>query len=120
MKFVRFGVPAAALAAALAFGSAAQADTFDGNWAVTVFSKSGTCDSGFLLPIKVTAGQITYAGKVKTNATGAIGKDGVVKARFMHGSDVVDANGRVSGTEGGGSWTSPTMKCSGSWQASKN
>ncbi|MFO1183245.1 MAG: hypothetical protein U1E56_00495 [Bauldia sp.] len=114
-------VRAALAGAALAFGgvSAIAATPYDGVWEVSIIVDAGTCDQGYLVPIEVNDGKVKYAGKVNSTASGAVTARGAVNIRFAHESDIVVGTGTLAGKDGGGNWTSDTLKCSGRWIARK-
>src|SRR5690606_24944987 len=95
----------------------ALAAPFDGKWAVQVIVKSGNCETGYLLPIRVADGRVSYSGQIRTTATGQVSDAGQAAVRFVHGRDVVDAAGVVQGKRGSGRWGSATLGCTGTWIA---
>jgi hypothetical protein len=92
---------------------------FDGRWTVTVSAKGENCSSRYTVPIKVAAGQVSYAGSFSAEAKGRIRPDGDLKVRLSHRKDVVNATGALKGKSGSGRWISPTRDCSGTWVARK-
>lgn len=96
-----------------------SAPSFDGQWAVDVIVLRGTCEEGYSFPVRVARGNIVYAGQVDINATGRVGRDGRVTARFTRRGETLTASGRLSGSSGAGTWTAPSRSCTGRWQARK-
>jgi len=110
---------AALLLTLLIAGAAGAAGRFDGEWDVGIVVESGDCDSGYLLPIKVSNGAVSYNGQISTTAKGTISDAGKVDVKFVHDKDEVTASGQISGTLGRGKWTSATLHCTGRWEANK-
>lgn len=92
---------------------------FDGRWKVTVSASGENCSSRYTVPIKVAAGQVSYAGLFSADAKGKIRPDGALKVSFAHRRDIVNATGALKGESGSGQWISPTQDCSGTWVAQK-
>jgi hypothetical protein len=120
------GIFGSAIAAALlatplplAAQSARSAGTFDGQWAVDVIVVRGTCEQGYSFPVRVRGGSIVYAGQVDIKATGTVGRDGRVAARFTRAKETLSASGRLAARSGAGTWTAPSRDCSGRWEARK-
>jgi hypothetical protein len=109
-----------ALALALA-GPAVAQSAFDGNWSVDLTVQRGSgaqCDDeGRSFPIRVQGGRISYGGNLDLNASGQIGADGRVQARFSRGSDSLNANGRATGDSASGRFNSPSRGCAGTFRA---
>jgi hypothetical protein len=109
-----------AAVAVLAVPAASHAaTTYDGGWSVEVITDKGSCDRAYRFPVRVENGRITYTGQAATTATGGVTGRGQVKARFVHGQDMLDATGRLFAERGAGSWTSPSRQCSGRWNAER-
>ena len=115
MRFARI----AALCAASVFTGALAAPAFaqspyDGNWQVTIVTKSGSCDATASSMLTVADGKISAAG---ANVSGTIGSGGLVKVSI----NGAYANGQLSGNAGSGKWNgaSAGIPCSGRWEASR-
>lgn len=108
------------IGAAMAISGAAFAgNPYDGEWDVGVVVESGECETGYLLPIRVSNGNVSYNGQISTQAKGAISEGGKVSVHFVHDKDEVTGTGQLSGKSGAGKWTSKTLKYTGRWQANK-
>jgi hypothetical protein len=98
---------------ALAAPALAQ-NPYDGNWQVTIVTKSGTCEPTASSMLTVADGRITAPG---ANVSGTIGREGLVKVSI----NGAYANGQLSGNAGSGKWNgaSAGIPCSGRWEASR-
>lgn len=107
---------AAMLGAAILPNASLAAKPFDGEWSVRIVAQSGEC-SGYTVPIEVSGGRVSYSGFFNATASGSIKPDGVLRVRFAHEDEVVNASGSVRGVAGSGRWSSPTKGCAGTWTA---
>jgi hypothetical protein len=120
MNGMRKAVSAVAAAACIAALTPATAATsYDGEWDVGVVVDRGECKTGYLLPIRVQNGKVSYNGEISTSAKGSITASGAVNVSFTHDQDEVTATGQLRGNAGGGKWTSKTLHCEGRWKADK-
>lgn len=100
--------------ACVAIAPAFAASRYDGQWHVTIVTKTGSCEHTASSTLMITngkisatnadiAGRITPAGLVRVSINGAY------------------ANGQLSGNAGWGKWNgaSAGIPCSGRWQASR-
>jgi hypothetical protein len=92
---------------------------FDGQWSVRAFpNAAGGCDGIYQLPVKVTAGSVTYVGRGAIEAEGGIQANGSVEVSFYSEGDRLDARGMMrSPRTGRGTWKSYADGCSGTWIA---
>jgi hypothetical protein len=97
----------------------AAAPSFDGRWSVAVVAESGDCSARYTVPIEISGGQVRYAGRFSAEAAGNVGSAGQLNVSFSYRDDVVTAKGSLKGTNGYGSWTSPTQDCGGTWRANR-
>jgi hypothetical protein len=120
--------PATALAAlamlastVIPAGSApiASPKSFDGGWSVLIVTEKGTCDRAYRYPIKIENGAVGYAGSASFNVTGKVGQNGAVTVTVSRGSNSATGTGRMSGTDGSGTWTAASGECSGIWTAER-
>jgi len=115
MRFDRIALicVASILAGPLAAPAFAQ-NPYDGNWQVTIVTKSGTCEPTASSTLTVAEGRISAAG---ANVTGTIGREGLVRVSI----NGAYANGQLSGNAGSGKWNgaSAGIPCSGRWEASR-
>jgi hypothetical protein len=111
-------VTLAALSTAL-IGGVGVAAEFDGVWSVVLTTESGACAQRRRVVVAVSEGRVTYAGEEQVTASGEVRPSGLVDVHFTYQGDRLDARGSVHRRIGSGSWSSPTMRCSGSWMARK-
>jgi hypothetical protein len=90
----------------------AQTD-YDGNWNVTVTTRTGSCQPTTSYPLVVTDGNVSGAADL----SGSVGRNGVVRASLRG----AHASGQLSGNAGSGRWNSASagMPCSGRWMATR-
>ena len=116
--------PAAAFAALVVI-SLAPADagaikaTFDGQWSVLIVTEKGRCDRAYRYPVRIENGTVGYAGTASFNISGAVGANGAVTVTVSRGSQSATGTGRMSATDGGGTWTAGSGECSGTWSAER-
>lgn len=124
MSFVgtfRAALGRAGLASALLGGAglAFAATPYDGVWEVSIIVESGGCDQGYMVPLQVSDGRVSYAGTFTATASGAVNARGTLSLRFTHDANTVAGTGTLAGRDGAGNWTSETLKCTGRWIARK-
>jgi hypothetical protein len=110
-------LPNIALATSERKGGAGPDTNHDGVCAVDVVTRQGSCDRSYRWTIAVSDGRVRSTGDGVMQASGSIDKNGVVSLAFRRDNDVARAAGRVNGSSGSGTWSSPTMQCAGSWRA---
>ena len=113
-----FAVLASAAAPAFA-APMATAKGFDGGWSVLIVTEKGTCDRAYRYPVKIENGSVGYAGSASFNVTGKVGANGAVVVTVSRGSQSANGTGRMSGTDGSGTWTTASGECSGVWTAER-
>lgn len=91
----------------------------DGIYAVNATTRRGECDRVYNWLILVTGGRVSAAGDMPVAATGQVNSRGIVNLRFERFGQVATATGRVSGGSGSGTWIAPSLRCSGSWRATR-
>jgi hypothetical protein len=99
-----------AVAAAPAFAG----HPYDGQWNVTVVTKSGNCEPSSSSTLTIAEGRISAPGAA---ISGTIGREGLVRVSI----NGAYANGQLSGNSGSGKWNgaSAGVPCSGRWEASR-
>ena len=113
---------AAAVAAAIALAGAAHAASsaaHDGAWKVTIITQAGNCDPAYSYPVRVSGGQVSYAGDGSFNISGKVADAGAVNVSISRGDQRANASGKLSGDSGAGQWSgkSASSTCSGRWEA---
>jgi hypothetical protein len=94
------------------------AGSFDGRWSVEVITDKGTCDRVYRWSLGIEGGRVVDIGEV-ARPSGGVSSNGGVSMRFVRNNDYASATGHLSGDFGSGSWTSPTLACSGRWRAER-
>ena len=97
----------------------ASAKSFDGGWSVLIVTEKGTCDRAYRYPVKIENGSVGYAGTASFNVTGKVGANGAVTVTVSRGDKSATGTGRMSGTDGGGTWSAASGECSGTWTAER-
>ena len=98
---------------------AASRATFDGQWSVLIVTEKGRCDRAYRYPVKIENGAVGYAGSASFNISGSVGNNGAVTVTVSRGSQSATGTGRMSATDGGGTWTAGSGECSGTWSAER-
>jgi len=121
MRFVKSALVAAALVSATLAGipPAAQAMTTDGNWNVTIITEKGSCDRAYSYNVNVSQGHVVYRGSAPVKLAGTVTPDGAVKVSISAGSKGANGTGRLTGSEGVGTWhgRGSAGECAGRWEA---
>jgi len=97
----------------------ASSKGFDGGWSVLIVTEKGTCDRAYRYPVKIENGAVGYAGSASFNVSGKVGANGAVVVTVSRGSQSATGTGRMSGTDGSGTWTTASGECSGIWTAER-
>jgi len=97
----------------------ASAKSFDGGWSVLIVTEKGTCDRAYRYPVKIENGSVGYAVTASFNVTGKVGANGAVTVTVSRGDKSATGHGRMSGTDGAGTWTAASGECSGTWTAER-
>ena len=124
MTFDRFAPALTAFAiltatALPASAPAAAKSSFDGTWSVLIVTEKGTCDRAYRYPIKISNGTVDYAGDHSFTVSGRVQPTGAVTVTVAHGNQSANGSGRLSPTDGTGSWTAASGECSGTWTAER-
>jgi len=91
----------------------------DGVYAVQIVTERGACDRSYLWTIAVSGGRVSSTGSTPLEASGQINPQGIVSLAFRGFNEVAHVVGRMIGSRGSGTWSSPTMACAGTWQAAR-
>lgn len=111
-------VMAAAISLSAATAAVAQSvETHDGVYAVDIVTQTGGCDRVYHWTINVQGGHISSPADGFMKASGEISTRGVVSVAFRRDSHVANVSGQVKEKAAWGSWSSATLKCSGTWSA---
>lgn len=101
---------------------AAPAARHDGTWSVIMVTDSGVCDASYNYSIAIENGNVRYLqapGDSPTTVSGRIGPDGNVALDIRRSIAKVDAEGRLNGKSGSGTWRLGMLGCEGRWNAQK-
>jgi hypothetical protein len=101
---------------------AAPAARHDGTWSVSMVTVSGLCDASYNYSIAIENGNVRYLqapGDSPTTVSGRIGPDGNVDLDIRRSIAKVDAEGRLNGKSGSGTWRLGMLGCEGRWNAQK-
>jgi hypothetical protein len=87
--------------------------SYDGLWAVTIETKTGSCEASVVYQLTVRDGKIFGPA----NVSGTVAHEGIVKASVSGAY----ANGQLVGRTGSGRWNAAGAgrPCSGRWLATK-
>lgn len=91
--------------------------THDGIYAVQIVTEKGACDRSYLWTIAIAGGRVSSTGSTPLAASGQIDPQGIVSLAFRGFNEVAHVVGRLNGSRGSGTWSSPTMACAGTWHA---
>ncbi|MGI8569005.1 MAG: hypothetical protein ACR2KT_08005 [Methylocella sp.] len=112
-------IGAAAANAAHAQGGSAAQQNYDGLYAVDIVTRHGSCDRGYHWMILVSGGRVSSAGDTLMEASGQISRRGIVALAFERFGQIATVTGKLARGAGSGTWSSTTMQCAGSWQATR-
>ncbi len=95
----------------------AATPSYDGLWSVVIVTEQGDCDRAYRYPIRINKGSLVNAGDTAFSISGKVGGNGAVTVTVSHGDKSATGSGRLSRTEGAGSWRGGS--CAGSWSAER-
>jgi hypothetical protein len=98
---------------------------FDGPWAVTIMTESGTCDPAYRYAVIVADGNVASDARESSGLiaiSNKVDEQGHVKVNLSRGEQKANASGKLSPGGGIGTWTgkSSSAVCSGPWEAKRN
>jgi hypothetical protein len=102
------------LGAAMAATPAAAA-SFDGNWNVNITTRSGSCESGMSLPVRISSGHVASGGAA--SVSGRVADSGGIVVVVSSGYKSATGSGHLAANSGAGTWHGGP--CSGTWSAQK-
>jgi hypothetical protein len=120
-SFVHLAAGVALVASALTPALAAARTPFDGQWSVLIVTNSGPCDRAYRYGLAIRDGDVIYQGSASVNVAGSVAKNGLVKVRVWAGQQGASGSGKLSRTDGSGTWqgTGSMGSCSGVWTAER-
>src|SRR5918998_729497 len=123
MTFAKQSAMALGLGLTLTGGAwAAPASLHNGTWSVQMVTDSCLCDRSYSYSIAIENGNVRYLlapGDSPPTVSGRVGADGTVDLDIRRSIARVDANGRLNGKSGSGTWQLGMLGCSGRWTAQK-
>ena len=105
--------------AAHAQGGFARRQNHDGVYAVDIVTRRGSCDRDYHWMIAVSGGRVSSRWGTPMEASGQISRRGIVRLAFQRFGQVATVTGKLAMGAGSGTWSSPTMQCTGSWRATR-
>ena len=108
---------AAVLVAAVPF-TARAANSYDGNWTVTIMTQSGNCPSSLRYAVSVARGRVLADGQ-SYQVNGTVAPNGATRVTVSEQGQSASGTGRLSGNAGAGRWRTSTGQCSGQWTAER-
>src|SRR4051795_7047368 len=97
----------------------ATKQSFDGTWSVLIVTQKGTCDRAYRYPVRISNGSVGYAGEASFSVSGKVGETGAVIVTVSRGSQSATGTGRMSATDGSGTWVAASGECTGIWTAER-
>jgi hypothetical protein len=108
---------AAALVATIPFAARA-ANSYDGNWTVTIMTQSGNCPSSLRYGVRVARGRV-FADGQSYQVNGTVAPNGATRVTVSEQGQSASGTGRLSGNAGAGRWRTSTGQCAGQWTAER-
>ena len=93
--------------------------SFDGTWSVLIVTEKGKCDRAYRYPVRISNGSVGYAGQASFNVSGSVGANGAVVVTVSQGSQSAKGTGRMSESDGSGTWVAGSGDCAGTWTAER-
>jgi hypothetical protein len=125
MNSIRFTILAALTSLAVsvvpsfAAPSSSAKASYNGQWSVLIVTEKGACDRAYRYPVKIENGSVGYAGSASFNVSGSVGDNGALVVTVSKGDKSAKGTGRISSTNGIGTWTAAGGECSGTWTAER-
>jgi len=96
----------------------AQSGAFDGLWSVLIHTQSGPCDAAYRYPARIVGGRVVQAeNDFSYQITGVVTSSGAIAVTVSQGLGSATGRGRLSGSRGGGRWSTSGGQCFGMWSA---
>jgi hypothetical protein len=114
-------VTAAAIAAAFVATvpfAARAANSYDGNWTVTILTQAGNCPSSLRYGVRVARGRV-YADGQSYQVNGTVAANGATRVTVSEQGQSASGTGRLSANAGAGRWRTSTGQCAGQWTAER-
>jgi hypothetical protein len=108
---------AAAFVATIPFAARA-ANSYDGNWTVTILTQAGNCPSSLRYGVRVARGRV-YADGQSYQVNGTVAPNGATRVTVSEQGQSASGTGRLSANAGAGRWRTSTGQCAGQWTAER-
>jgi hypothetical protein len=101
--------------------AAAGINAFDGRWSVVIHTQAGSCGPEYRYGIQIINGNITTDAGESAGVSGRVLPNGAVSVNVSAGGANAVGQGRLSPTNGGGTWRGQSSgeSCAGVWQAAR-
>jgi hypothetical protein len=118
---IRAASAATVVAASLCTSAPAVAQSFDGQWSVTIMTRRGACDPAYRIGVLIRGSQVYYLGGGGVNVSGRVARSGAVSVAVASAGQSASGSGRLRGNVGSGVWRGQGSAgvCSGVWSASR-
>jgi hypothetical protein len=112
---------ATVLAASFCATAPAVAQSYDGQWSVTIITRRGACDPAYRIGVMIRGGQVYYLGGGGVNVSGRVARSGAVSVAVASAGQSASGSGRLRGNVGSGVWRGQGSAgvCTGVWSASR-
>jgi hypothetical protein len=91
---------------------------FDGLWSVSIYTQTGSCPASIRYPIRIYGGQLLPAeANPDYQIAGAVAASGAIGVTVASHGQNATGYGRLTRTQGSGSWRTQYGDCTGIWQA---
>jgi hypothetical protein len=96
-------------------------NAFDGRWSVVIHTQAGGCGPEYRYGVQIINGNITTDAGESAGVSGRVLPNGAVSVSVSAGGANAVGQGRLSPTNGGGTWRGQSSgeSCAGVWQAAR-
>jgi hypothetical protein len=96
-------------------------NAFDGRWSVLIHTQAGACGAEYRYGVQIINGNITTDAGESAGVSGRVLPNGAVSVSVSAGGANAVGQGRLSLTNGGGTWRGQSSgeSCAGVWQAAR-
>ncbi len=97
-------------------------NAFDGRWSVIIHTQAGSCGPEYRYGVQITNGNITTDSGESAGVIGRVLPNGAVSVSVSLGGANAVGQGRLSPTNGGGTWRGQSSgeSCAGVWEAARH
>jgi hypothetical protein len=83
--------------------AAVARSSYDGNWSIIFYTRSGVCDAAYRSGV-IIQNDVIYPEASGTNFNGRVSSNGAVRASVSAGGQYASGSGRLGRYSGGGVW----------------